>query len=577
MTVLLSVAFASSPVVGWDLAGSDGGLTATGLAFAWGEVSSGPGEGYTGSNAWATRLDGDYFPESEDTLQLPAWDLTGLMDPVLELHHWLEVDAGDCASFEAWDGDAWAPIEPIYGYGQDGCLSDTVGHWEPRYLSVAGLDDLSSLRLLFVTDTSVQLAGWYVDDITLYEGDSAPPLFQSVSELETTDDVEGPYEVSVSVVDDIAVTSVSIVYTVDAADEQSVSMTLEDDGSWSGGLPGQLPDSSVAWWVVASDGVNESRSPALGEERRFRVRLPAPTELSVEEPSRVVGEEELSWTAPSSRHELLYYNLYRDGLLVDTVEAEAVSTQVGPEGLDFVDFTIELSGVFEVLGLTEPYEGDRSEAYELAGVVPGLLSVEPAEVYAGDSVRVEVVGSYLLFTEGELHVDFGSGVSVVAVDVDSVDRALIELEVAEDATTSTRAVSGASGTTGFSLENAFTVEAADERPHVVSVSPESVMQGETATLEIVLSEAIEELSGLSAGDEVVVESMSFDGDVVFAEVAVGAQAALGDRAVLVDDGTRLLSGQTLRIADATLPPSSGCGTGGAGLWWLGLLALRRRG
>ena len=573
MILQLAVALAASQQASWDLESDDGGLVASGLAFEWGEVASGPKRGHTGANAWGTRLDGAYYPESTDRLTLPAAELAGFAAPVLELAHWLEIDASDCARLEAYSGNSWETIEPVYGYPDDGaCLAGTDGDWEPLYVDLTGLDDLSDVRLVLETDDSVQLDGWYIDDLVLWEGDRAPPRVLELSELDTTDDVVGPYAVSAVVADDIGVTSVQLVYTVDAADELSVELADGGDGVWEGGLPGQDPDSSVAWWVVASDGENEARFPSLGEERRFRVRLPAPTDLAAPAERTVGDEVELDWTAPESRHALAGYVVYVDDEAVAEVDGAPALVPLDVSGT----LEAEVAGLFDVPELGGVWEGDRSDPASFEAAVPTLHSLEPGQAWQGDIVRLSLVGSYVLFTAGSVEVDLGDGVTVVGVEVDSVDRAVVSLEIADDAPVSERDLLVRSGDVELELEAVFSVLDGADRPGVTSVQPSSIVQGESVTLSIELSQAPEGDVQVSLGDAIVVESASVDGHLVSATVAVGAQAALGERAVLVDDGTRTYSGVGLEVRDATTPPSTGCGSAGLGPWWLVLLALRRK-
>ncbi|MCP4810394.1 MAG: hypothetical protein GY884_34080, partial [Proteobacteria bacterium] len=428
------------------------------------------------------------------------------------------------------------------------------------------------LRLALETDDSVQLDGWYIDDLVLWEGDRAPPRIVDLSEIETTDDVVGPYAVSTTVADDIGVASVQLVYTVDAGDELSVELADAGDGVWEGGVPGQDPDTSVAWWVVASDGENEARFPSLGEERRFRVRLPAPTDL-LAPAERTAGDEvELSWTPPESRHALAGYLVYLDDELVAEVDATPAMVPLDLSGT----VEAEVAALFDFPELDATWEGGRSEAASFDAAVPVLHSLEPGQAWQGDSVRLSLVGSYVLFAAGDVEVDLGDGVTVVGIEVDSVDRAVVSLEIHDDAAVSERDLVVRSGEVELELEAVFSVLDGADRPGVTAVSPSSAVQGESLTLSIELSQAPAGEVDVSLGDEIVVESVSVDGTTVSAEITIGAQAALGDRAVLVDDGTRIFSGSELQVRDATSPPSTGCGSVGLGPWWLVLLALRRK-
>ena len=57
-------------------------------SWQWGAPTSGPGSAYSGTNCWATVLDGDYEPSIDWTLTMPSEDFSGVASPKLGFYHW---------------------------------------------------------------------------------------------------------------------------------------------------------------------------------------------------------------------------------------------------------------------------------------------------------------------------------------------------------------------------------------------------------------------------------------------------------------------------------------------------------
>ena len=113
------------------------------------------------------------------------------------------------------------------------------------------------------------------------------------------------------------------------------------------------------------------------------------------------------------------------------------------------------------------------------------------------------------------------------------------------------------------------------------VSPESVRQGERATVCVTASAPFDDTPSVSLGEGVVIESTTLTAaDTACAEIVVEPQAALGDRVARIDDGRRLYTNLSVQIRDNLNPPTGSCATspaGGAGVAFaLVLSALRRR-
>jgi hypothetical protein len=320
----------------------------------------------------------------------------------------------------------------------------------------------------------------------------------------------------------------------------------------------------VSYAVVASDGANSARLPVVGYEG-FRVRLPAPTGLVGPEGRVVDVLAELDWTPPESDHTVLEYRIWRDEDVVEVVDEPPAEVEL------FGDDRFSVSAVFDV------GEGDRSNILVMDSARPRVTSVEPAEFWQGESVRLEVEGSYLLLVQGDVQASLGQGVTVVGVEVLDVDRCEIEVEVAETAAVGPRELVLTTRDLDVIADVEVALSDGSARPALLDVQPSELTQGESGTLRIRASQPLNELPLVDLGDEVVVERVRMSGDdTVLVDVVVGPSAPVGWRPVEVDDGRRLLSGVEFEVV-AYAPEVTTCGPAlpGGGLLLL-LLAVSRR-
>ena len=559
-------AMASEPLATWLLTDSDGGFSSYGETGQWeyGEISTGPLSGYTGANGWATGLDRPYYNDSTDYLQLPSVDLSGTTRPVLSFFHWYELDNdGDAAWVEVSDGATWERAEPVYGYSDIAGYSGSSNGWHEAFFDLSDLSDASMVRLVFSSDARIALAGWYVDDLVIVDGDPVPPKVGAVTEPEDTQDLEGPYVVEVTVEDDLGDVSATLWWGETEEELSPLAMTEVSEGLFRGEIPAAPADTDLSWQVEASDGENTAVWPedGLGE---FRVYLAAPTGLTGPE-GRVVGTETLlEWTAPESPHTVQGYRVYRDGVLVaDSVDTNQLAPLQGP-----VD-TFEVSAVYDV------GEGDRSAPLPMHTSIPEISLVSPNKAWQGDRVRVNVVGDYLLFSEGDAGLELGEGVEVTEVEVIDSNFAIFTLEIAEDAPEGPRDGDVVSGDMSLPLPDPFTVLAYDDRPALVSITPEQAEQGDQLDIELHANFELFTTPLVDLGEGVIVESVEADGDTVTVHASVTWTAPVGSRGVTVDDGARVLDGVQFRVRNASTEPVGRCSTapGPRGLLPLALAAL----
>ena len=563
--IWVGAALGASLALTLDLDEDDGGLTPEpgNLQWEYGEPSTGPGEGFTGTNVWATRLDGPYLNDAEGALVLPAADLSGLTAPQLTFWMWSDIHVSDVGRVEVLDG-GWTLIEPVYGYPSAEGFSGRSDGWQFAVFDLTGVDDLSQVRLRFVADPALQDEGWYIDDIQVWDGDIAEPQVQDLDQLEDTEDLDGPYTVSVLVEDDSALDSVDLLVSFDGGAEEPRPMVLEG-GRWVADIEGQDPDTRVSYAVLATDvGGNTTREPEVAYES-FRVRLPAPTELTGPEGRVIDVRAQLDWSPPDSIHTVLEYRIWRDEEVVDVVDAPPAEVDL------YGDDRFSVSAVFDV------GEGDRSKVLVLDSARPQVLDVDPQQMYQGESLRLTVEGAYLLLVDGDVTADLGEGVTVGDIEVLDVDRCTMEIEIAETAPVGDRVLR--LSTNGVEVADAsILVMDGQDRPALVDIEPDRMTQGESALLRIRSSVPLADVPLVDLGEGIVVEKVTLSDDTtVLVDVVAGYQT-VGWRSVELDDGQRVLSGVEFEV-EPWAPPVETCGhvpASGAVLVLVGLAVSRRR-
>jgi len=558
---LLASAWASTVVVTYDLEQDDGGFVVTGDLgqWKWGEVLAGPGSGYDGANAWAIGLGGTYLNDATEYLEIPLPDLFTVAAPTLRFMHWHAFGLGDTGHVEIDAGFGWAEVAPVYGYPAHDAFSGDSGGWVPSSVSLDGLGASPRVRLVFNADISGVGAGWFIDQVSLWDGDVTAPNIADVDALGDTESLDGPYLVSARVSDDSGVSEVVLSWAT--SDEGGdLSMVDQGDGSFAASIPGQSPDTVVNYWVAATDGANASRFPDEGS-LEFRVYLAAPSGLIGPE-GRVVGSTAmLSWTPPASIHPVLGYEVERQGLSVASVAGTTA--------------TVDLLGgddVFAVRALYSAGLGDASEPLAIDAVLPLVSGLSPAEAYAGDTLRVELTGEYLLLVDGEVDLDLGGDIAVGEIEVRNVDRLVASLSIGDGAALGARDVTVTSEAGEVLLASGFTVLSADDRPRLVAVEPARVTQGETGEMTITVAGEVGSAVVVDLGDGLVVESTTREGASILVAFAVAPGAALGERQIVVDDGTRVYTGLSLDVDDWSPPVQRQCGLGTPVSPWGGVVA-----
>jgi hypothetical protein len=572
LALLLGLARAAEPLATWDFEADDGGLVATGDLgqWRWGQVRRGPGAAFSGERAWAVGLDADYLVDASEFLEIPLPALGATQRPALRWEQWLDLGAGDLGAIEIDDGSGWTQVAPVYGYPSEGGYSGASGGWSSAVVLLS--PGTTRARLVFRSDLAKVGAGWFVDDMGVFDGDVAAPRVDALDDLPDTEEVDRAYPVSASARDDREVAWVELRWD-DGRGEIATLMT-GSGSTWTASIPAQDPATDVSYYVVASDGVLATRFPASGA-LGFRVALPAPTELSGPAERLVAATVPLTWTAPATTHSVTGYVIYRGServLEVDGTTADAP--------LSGGDDTFSVRALFD-LGARGLVEGEASAPWTADAVVPSVLLLDPPEAWAGEVVRVRVDARNCFFVEGDVGLGFGVGASISGVDVLDIDRVVATLALSVDAPLGPRDVRIESGTVVAEAAAGFTVLDAADRPALVSIDPSTVRQGESTEVVIAYSGALAAMPEVSVGDGIVVSSVEdFGGELVLV-VSVAPDAEIRQRNVVVDDGVRLVEGVRLSVEDRPRALGGACGVTAlpslvGNLVGLGLAVRRRR-
>ena len=549
----------------------NGGLLASGdrAQWEWGLVRSGPGDGGDSPMAWATLLDGPYRQDGTDTLRLPEGPLPAT-PLTLRLRHWYAIDdsGGDEAAVEQLIGGAWVPLAAAYA--PNAVFSGRSEGWVTDYFTLLGPADQSELRLRFVADATVAEAGWYIDELEIVEGDPVPPYILSWTAPTRTQDVEGPYPVVIRATDNEAISRVWLRYTLDGGPTLEADASLQGDGSYLGALPGADPGSTLRFEVRVSDGTNEASS----EPSTLSVFLPAPANLRCPEGRDSAVAIALSWTAPETEHAIVDYTVARNGApLAHTAETSILV----PTGA--VDDRLSLSARFST---SQGVFSGESIDCAVQVSAPAVVSLQPGTGFPGETVTVALIARGLLMDAQGLRLTGAPSLRLVDAEILTVDEARLRLAIDPQAPAGVERGWLCSAQACASLE--FTLQAASDRPRLLTVAPSSLSQGQRA--EFHLRSNTPWGAGpfqVDLGEGIVVEALRAEADTLILDVMALSDAPIGLRPLRVDDGARLREGAALRLRDGDLATTQGCQSGAGAtaplltlLGLLGLLVRRRR-
>ncbi len=198
--------------------------------------------------------------------------------------------------------------------------------------------------------------------------------------------------------------------------------------------------------------------------------------------------------------------------------------------------------------------------------IPTLTSISPTFGNRGQTLNVVMLGSN--FTGGVTTADFGSGITVNSVTVNSATQLTANITLAANAALGVRDVSVANPNPGggtATLTNAFTVGIAI--PTLASITPASALRGQTLDVILSGSNFIVGVTTIDLGNDVTFNAINFNSTTeITANITIGNGAAIGPREVSVSNpgpngGTATLTnGFTINVIGPTLTsiaPNSG--------------------
>jgi carboxypeptidase T len=172
---------------GWTIQNSDS------LGWAFGAPGTpvpprgGPPAPHSGSNLYGTNLNGAYGNAADYKLVTTPFNLANLRHAELKFWRWLNNESGyDIASVDvSTDGTSFTTVWSGYGY-------DT--QWEPYSIDISSIADLQAtvyVRFRLKSDSSLNLSGFYIDDVSICGETLAPAPRLAVASWTTNDAQNG--------------------------------------------------------------------------------------------------------------------------------------------------------------------------------------------------------------------------------------------------------------------------------------------------------------------------------------------------------------------------------------------------
>ncbi|MBX2796187.1 MAG: fibronectin type III domain-containing protein [Myxococcales bacterium] len=554
----------------FDLSASDHGLVSAGDTAQWEWAD--PGVGPVGlGHAWGTNPDGPTLHDTVDTLEVPLPSLVGLDRPVVKVRHFYDLGLGDVGRVEVDDGSGWTMLQPLSGTPDPaGFVGASNGYVEHAF-DLSGLGSDPGFRFVFQADTLLAGDGWYVQRLELWDGDVVGPEVTGLVIPEDTQDLVGPYPLSVAATDDVGVTEVTLRWSTEGGPLVEVPMVPGSGAEWRAAIPAQSKNTVVSWSVLASDGTHHTLWPEVDDT--FRVYLAAPTNVAGPDgPHQVAQSALLDWTEPDSPEEVTHYQVFQAGVVSTMLVSAPPATVTLLPG---AEQTFSVAAVYGKLG-----PGDRSEPVTMDVEVPQLLSMIPSRAHQGESVYVRLEGQSLYLQQGRTRLNLGPGISVASLDVYNAHAAVARIDVGANAATGSRDVEVDGTRAPFEFSNRFEVLPGDQAPSIVEVTPASVTQGQQVEISVVSTVDFAAAPTISTGDDLLVSGrIQALGERASFGLAASSTARVGTHSLVLDDGRRRLV-VDVEVTEFKVPPRSSCATvpGPAGVlsWLLVALLLRGR-
>jgi hypothetical protein len=195
--------------------------------------------------------------------------------------------------------------------------------------------------------------------------------------------------------------------------------------------------------------------------------------------------------------------------------------------------------------------------------------------WAGERLLARLTGEWLLLQEGAVSAEFSDpdAIAITELQVQDVDHALVSVSVNANAIPGSYDLSLNLASDSHIFPSALIIGDPADRPQLASITPDTLEQGSTTTLQLQVIGELSTLPKVDLGEGIVVESLSQDGQILSIHIVVDPDAALGERDVLIDDGVRYFEGVSVTVIDKKVPPSNNCATPLPFSWVAGLGAL----
>lgn len=144
----------------------DNGWSHSGTNDEWqrGIPTSGPGSASSGEKVWATDLTGNYENSTDAALYSPSIDLSGAENATLSLMHWYETERNFDKLFVEASGDGGNTWTELARFSDP----EAGKSWSNLVLDLSSyVGGQVQLRFRITSDSSVNKAGWYLDDFRI--------------------------------------------------------------------------------------------------------------------------------------------------------------------------------------------------------------------------------------------------------------------------------------------------------------------------------------------------------------------------------------------------------------------------
>jgi len=180
-----------------------------------------------------------------------------------------------------------------------------------------------------------------------------------------------------------------------------------------------------------------------------------------------------------------------------------------------------------------------SNAFTVTPGIAVITAASPSAGKQGDTVTVAITGQFTHFAQGTTQVDFGPGVSVTALAVNSATSMMAQLTISSTATVGSRQGAVTTGAEAVTLNNPFSVTPG--RPIITTAMPNSGQQGQNVAL-TVTGQFTHFFQGLTQVriDGITVNSVIVtNATLLTAYLTIPAAAAVGSRTLIVTMGPEL--------------------------------------